>query len=193
MIAATLIYFPPDWPRRIFNWPRVDTGEAVSESTEIRTSHRLLVSAAVFIFLAVQVLVPLRHHLYPGNVSWTEEGHRFSWHMKLRNKESKFRFAATAPSTGEHWIIDPRTYLTQRQVQKMSTRPDMLLQFCHHVADRHQREGKGDIEVRARVLTSLNNRERQLLIDPEIDLAKVERNLRHADWIVPLTTPLKSE
>jgi len=32
-------------------------------------------------------LVPLRHLLYPGYVSWNEQGHRFAWQMKLRDKE----------------------------------------------------------------------------------------------------------
>ena len=45
--------------------------------------------------------------------------------------------------------------------------------------------------MRARVCASLNGRRVQLLIDPERDLTKVERNLRHADWVVPLTQPFE--
>ena len=40
----------------------------------------------VFVFLIVQILVPLRLHLYEGDVKWTEYGHKFSWRMKLRTK-----------------------------------------------------------------------------------------------------------
>ena len=39
--------------------------------------------------------------------------------------------------------------------------------------------------MRARVCASLNGRKPALLIDPERDLTRVERNLRHADWILP--------
>ena len=34
-------------------------------------------------WLGFQILFPLRHLLYPGNPSWTEEGHYFS--ERLRN------------------------------------------------------------------------------------------------------------
>ena len=34
-----------------------------------------------------QMLFPLRAYaLYPGDVTWTEMGHRYSWRMKLRDK-----------------------------------------------------------------------------------------------------------
>jgi len=46
--------------------------------------------------------------------------------------------------------------------------------------------------VRARAMVSLNGREPQLLIDPNIDLAKEEVGLLPARWILPLTTPLGS-
>ena len=54
------------------------------------------------------------------------------------------------------------------------------------------REGYENVEVRARVMVSLNGRPPQLLIDPEVDLAKEEIGLLPARWIVPLTTPLRS-
>ena len=42
------------------------------------------------------------------------------------------------------------------------------------------------------LLLDLNGRPPQLLIDPEVDLAKEEIGLLPARWIVPLTTPLRS-
>jgi hypothetical protein len=41
-------------------------------------------------------------------------------------------------------------------------------------------------------MASLNGRQPQLLIDPEVDLAKEQVGLLPARWIVPLTTPLGS-
>jgi hypothetical protein len=41
-------------------------------------------------------------------------------------------------------------------------------------------------------MVSLNGREPQLLIDPNVDLAKEEVSLLPARWILPLTTPLAS-
>jgi vitamin K-dependent gamma-carboxylase len=75
---------------------------------------------------------------------------------------------------------------------KMSTKPDLILHFAHYLAEQKRREGYENVEVRARVMVSLNGREPQLLIDPNIDLAKEEVSLLPASWIVPLTTPLAS-
>jgi hypothetical protein len=82
--------------------------------------------AAVGVYLAVQALVPLRHLAYPGNVSWTEQGHLFSWHMKLRDKEARTHFVVRDPETGESWTERPRDHLTRRQTTKMAGRPDMI-------------------------------------------------------------------
>ena len=51
----------------------------------------------------------------PGKVHWTEEGHNFSWHMKLRDKDSE-------GYSGQEQRINPRSYLTRRQVSKMASR-----------------------------------------------------------------------
>ena len=72
------------------------------------------------------------------------------------------------------------------------SKPDLLLLFGHHLAEEKRREGYDDVEVRARALVSLNGRAPQLLIDPNVDLAKEQVSLLPARWIVPLTTPLGS-
>ncbi|HWW76357.1 MAG TPA: HTTM domain-containing protein, partial [Pyrinomonadaceae bacterium] len=77
-----------------------------------------------------------------------------------------------------------------RQCDKMAGQPDMIIQFAHHLAEEKRREGYADVEVRATVLASMNGRKAQLLIDPEVDLAKVRRSMWPASWIVPLTEPL---
>jgi hypothetical protein len=110
--------------------------------------------------------------------------------MKLRDKSATATFEATDPATGETWTIDPRRYLTRRQARKMAARPDMILQFCHFLADQGRRAGHARVEVRAKVMASLNGRPKQSLIDPAVDLAAVSRTLGHAAWIVPLEHPL---
>ena len=68
----------------------------------------------------------------------------------------------------------------------MSTRPDMILQYAHHISDLLHQEGYDKIEVKAKVVASLNNRESQLLIDPKINLAEQPRTLLPKNWIIPL-------
>lgn len=197
MIAASLLFFAPDWPRRldfgsggtareedppaddpVQDWPR-------SAPAALRPSQRLTLGLLAA-YLVVQLLVPLRHLLYPSEVSWSEEGHLFSWHMKLRDKEAEARFFVTDPTANEAWEVDPHAYLTPWQLQKMSNRPDMILQFSHHLADELRGQGRERVEVRAQVMASLNGRPPQWLIDPTVDLAAQPRNLEPASWIVPL-------
>ncbi len=131
--------------------------------------------------------MPLRHYAYPGNVSWTEQGHNFSWHMNLRDKDTTYiEFFATDPKTGETWAIDPYGDLSVRQVFKMSTRPDMILQYSHFIAENLREEGYEDIEIRVDVISSLNGREPQRLIDPSVNLAEQPVTIFPKSWILPL-------
>jgi vitamin K-dependent gamma-carboxylase-like protein len=202
MLGALLIYFPPDVPRRFArafmssgeessdNEPSPRRGERSSCPT-LSTSQKL-VMGLLAAYLAVQVILPLRHYLYPGNVSWTEEGHNFAWHMKLRTKTGEAVFTVTHPQSGQTWTIKPDDYLKSHQVMKMITKPDLILHFAHYLAELKRREGYENVEVRARAMVSLNGREPQLLIDPNVDLTKEEVGMLPARWILPLTTPLGS-
>jgi len=206
MLGALLIFFPPDLVRRLaraFMSPEEAFDEAESSQGSVRpetnaegsscpalSRSQKLVAGLLAAYLAIQLLFPLRHYLYPGNVSWTEEGHNFAWHMKLRTKTGEAVFTVTHPRSGQTWTIKPEDYLKSHQVMKMITKPDLILLFGHYLAEEKRREGYEDVEVRARVMASLNGREPQLLIDPNVDLAKEHVSLLPARWIVPLTTPL---
>ena len=144
------------------------------------------------LWVLIMCYMPLRHFLIPGNVSWTEEGHQFSWHMKLRSKSGALELIATDPSTGERWTVDQSQYLTSRQRLKMQGRPDMIVLFSRFLVEALRKEGHRDVEIRAEARISLNSRERQLLIDPTVDLTKVSRSLEAAPWILPLETPLRA-
>jgi HTTM domain/Vitamin K-dependent gamma-carboxylase, lumenal domain len=199
-LGTALLFFPPDWPRFrwlraglrrpprqpvVAGWPRAPRG------WRLRPAQMAILGVGGA-FLAIQVLMPLRHFVIPGNVSWTEEGHRWSWHMKLRDKDAATRFAVV-DANGALATVDPSAYLTQWQYEEMSTRPDMIVQFARHVREDYARRGLGEVAVRGEIFASLNGREFQRLLDPEVDLASIARQgpLGHADWIVPLHTPLK--
>ena len=201
MLGALLIFFPPDLVRRFargFMSPGEEFSEAKSSPasatpaglTSPPFSRQKLIAGLLAAYFAVQLILPLRHYLYPGNVSWTEEGHNFSWHMKLRTKVGEAVFNVTHPASGQTWTIKPDSYLESHQLMKMITKPDLLLLFARYLAEEKRREGYDNVEVRARVMVSLNGREPQLLIDPNVDLAKEEVSLLPSRWIIPLTTPL---
>ena len=149
VLAATLLMFPPDWPRKacLFFTPRRDDGTRSTPPCISKRRQRLTVAFLVS-YLAIQVLMPLRHFLYPGSVHWTEEGHRFAWHMKLRQKRAAALFYATDPHTGKTWQVDHRKYLSTAQSERVGRWPDMSLQFAHFLGDELQKEGYEDIEIR---------------------------------------------
>jgi len=183
MIFATLIFFDPSWPRLI---KKIKITKPQRKSSSL-TKNQKIVLSLFLIFMIFQIAMPLRHYAYPGNVSWTEEGHNFSWHMKLRDKDTEYlEFFATDPITGETWDIDPSDELTERQVSKMSTRPDMIHQYAHHLAEEFRDEGYDEIEITVDVISSLNGRDSQQLIDPSVNLAEYPITILPKSWIVPL-------
>jgi vitamin K-dependent gamma-carboxylase-like protein len=189
MLAATLVFFPPDLVRRMVNrLTKPAKRVATRHDPEAVPSNLVLVLLAAWI--VVQVLVPLRHLLYPGDVLWTEEGHRFSWRMKLRDKDGDARFLITDPASGREWAVNPRAYLGSRQRDRLAGDPDMILQFSHFLAEEKRKQGFPNVQVHALVMATVNGRGPQLLINPAVDLAKERRTLGHARWIMPLTEPL---
>ena len=84
-------------------------------SAPARTPPSTAAKAALLGFIAVwlgfQVLFPLRHLLYPGSPSWNEQGHKFAWQMKLRDKKARAVFTVRDPASGREWRVTPRRYL----------------------------------------------------------------------------------
>jgi hypothetical protein len=205
MLAASGLFFKPDWFRRLVNWLTKnrwpahpsDVGRQEKKIASGWASHPRYAGVTVSllgIWTLLQITIPLRHFLIPGNPSWTEEAHRFSWHMKLRDKQGRARFIVNDPASGKEWVVKPKKYLSARQSRKMVTRPDMILQFSHYLADVFRAKGYPGVEVRALVLAELNGRSEQFLVNPETDLALVKRYEMPATWVMPLTAAwLKDE
>lgn len=207
MVGAILIFLPPDWPRRVRPLWRQHAGTPLL--SRLRTvlagltlaappdpaaaqrpwsTYNVATAAFLGLYVVAQLLVPLRHLLYPGPVSWTEEGHRFAWHMKLRMKHSAVTILVTDKHTGRSWTIDPRDDLTARQRRKLETFPDILLQYIHVLRDRLRQQGI-DPRITVDWTCSLNGRPARRLVDPDVDLAAEERGWRPATWILPLQPP----
>lgn len=176
MAAASALFFPPDWPRFRRKAKRLEQGDA---SPCISTP----VLAVIAVYLVLQLLLPFRHWLYPGDVAWTEEGHLYSWRMKLRDKQSEELAFRVRDSQGHEWEIEPGDFLTERQKLRMPGQPDLIHQFAIHLAEEYRKEYDMDVEVRVDTKVSLNGREAAVLVDPGVDLAKEPRNLWHKAWI----------
>jgi vitamin K-dependent gamma-carboxylase len=206
MIAATTIFFPPDWPERL--WARLRRHPAPpparsradpdpvggDQPDENRPSPagagRRAPALAAFLvaWMAVQVLLPLRHLAVPEHPNWTEEAHNFAWHMKLREKSGWARFVVTTPD-GETFRVNPADYLTGKQTGRLAGHPGRLVRFAHCLSEWHD-----GAEVRVETSVSLNGRLPVPIVDSTVDLATVSLPwFGHADWILPLEEPLRRD
>lgn len=185
MIGATTIFFAPDWPRR-FGWRPLS-----SKRSEI--PRRPFVLWALGFWVLIQVVLPFRHLLYPGPVDWTEEGHRFAWRMKIRDKVGQVHFLAVERGGRETLYRDYEGVLTNMQFRMMLHDPDMIRQFAVRLADQLEERNGTRPEVRALTRISLNGRPPQPMLDPEVDLAALRSSWRHKEWILPLESTARRE
>lgn len=183
MTVAATIFFDPSWPRR-FVRAAAPALRAAPVSSPSRWQRAGL--AALGVFCAFQVLVPLRHFAYPGDVLWNEQGMRWSWKVMVREKHGAVTYYVRFPGLGGKELqISPGRYLDSRQEREMAGQPDLVLQLAHHIRDEYRARGYEDVEVRAEALVSLNGRPARHMIDPTVDLARVEDDLGVAEWILP--------
>ncbi len=188
MMTAALVFFPPDWPLRLRSMlhrrpPPMPVLPAQHEHSA-SWGARLAVAALV-LFALVQVLVPLRHWAYPGNVRWNEDGYRFSWRVLLTEKTGNVRFRVRDPSSEQERLVFPEEYLTPLQAERMATHPDMILATAHLIGRDFADGGVPDAEVRADVSIAFNGRQAARFIDPTVDLAQVEPGIRPKWWVLP--------
>lgn len=180
MIANATLLCAPDWPRRLLRRPAAATRPP--PPTAIARRHRLAL-AGLAAYFAIQIALPLRAHLYPGDVLWTEQGMRFSWRVMVAEKAGVARFVVTDPASSRSWRVYPSELLTPRQEKMMSFQPEMIRQMAHRLAERFAARGIPGVEVRAEVYVALNGRRSRPLIDPDTDLAAEPFSLTPYDWI----------
>ena len=199
---SVILFLPPSLPRTIYNKiagrkpARAKVSQAPATLSAARAGlltrftdrpfvERLTV-ILVLLYLAIQLVVPFRHWLYPGNTAWTDQGDRFAWRMMLVSKVGDISFVVRDPATGQTWDVDPDDYLIPSQRSDIVSQPDMILQFSHYLADLWAADGYEDVEVRAISSVSLNGRDPYPIVDPTVDLAAEELTPFNASWITSI-------
>jgi vitamin K-dependent gamma-carboxylase len=205
MALSALVFFAPDWPRTalerigvflqrcaafergVSRWlpfrARPDVAlppEPLQSSVLQRLGFSLLA-----VYCVVQLLLPLRFLVYGGNVLWHEQGMRYSWRVMVRAKGGSTVFNVSNPVTQQRWTVKPDMYLNDLQESEMSAQPDLILQLAHHISNDFTAKGLGPVEVRVDSRVALNGRRSAPLVDPSIDLTRVQDGLGLARFVLP--------
>ena len=188
MIGATTIFFDPTWPRDL--WARAthkrEHPRPIDAVVDGPSGGARFVTVAAVVWAVLQIALPLRHLVIPGDYRWTGEGYRWSWNVLLTERGGDVSFRVTDPASGREWVEDASERYTALQWKVMSTDAELIRQAAHLIAAEHRAEGL-DVEVRADVYVSLNGRRAARLIDPDVDLADEPWRLRQP-WITDAPT-----
>ena len=187
MMGASLVFFSPTWARPLIG--RLDFSERSRvEDRPCNTFQSSLgtriATAALLTFALVQVIVPLRHWAYPGNVRWNEDGYRFSWRVMLTEKTGHVQYRVTDVDTGREWLAHPEDYLTPVQTERMAYQPDMILALAHIIAEDASERGR-NVKVRADSFVTFNGRPAARFVDPDVDLTSVHSGIGPKSWVLP--------
>lgn len=182
-LALAIFCFPPETIRSIF-FPRKTS--FLPGSGEFQARHRNQITFSIFFWAYIlwQVYLPLRHWHIPGDVLWTEEGHRLSWRMMLRTKSALTHFYMVEKGSEKRERINLNDYLTPLQRSRVKARPDMIWQFAQYVKKLKAEEGK-DVEIYVSSRVSINGGPYHPYIDEKIDIAAEKwRYFGHQRWIL---------
>lgn len=194
MIFSTLIFFSSNFHERILFKLTKHHFLPPLEPGFLTPVYRKITKAFVISFVVIQLIIPLRSVLYPGNLFWNEEGFRFSWRVMLMHKQGLATFYVEDRTSQKTIEVNHQNFLTDRQIDQMSTQPDMILQYAHHLSDIYQDTtfhfGEKTVRlvnpsIHATIFVALNGRPSQLFVDKKHDLTQFEYNLYHRTWIEP--------
>ncbi len=176
----------------IFFWPAEKIGEWFfrRESSNISVKHvgspkyvNLKISTLV-LFALIQVLIPLRHWFIPGDVLWTEEGHRLAWRMMLRSRSGSGHFYMHKDNKTTR--IRPEEFLTRNQITMIYTQPDCMHQFVQEAGKRLNIPADSNFKITANIQVSINGGSFYKWIDSELNLYQSERSrVLPCNWILP--------
>jgi hypothetical protein len=199
MIGCTLIFFSADVHESILQYLKAILHKLfpVFRNREFATRNREFVTPdykpyIVATFLGLQLLLPFRYTLYPGELFWTEQGYRFSWRVMLMEKAGYAQFRVVDKSSGRQFYVQNGNFLNPFQEKQMATQPDFILEYAHFLA-RHYQE-KGEVTEPAVYVDSyvaLNGRSSRRYIDPEVDLVSISPSFRNKNWILPFEDDIK--
>tara|TARA_B110000914_G_C15374102_1_gene404536 strand:- start:126 stop:881 length:756 start_codon:yes stop_codon:yes gene_type:complete len=201
MIVASLIFFDPKTHQNILNKITIIINyisvlflfklrkRVILINTPIKRNKLNL--NIVAIFFALQVLLPLRYSLYPGELFWNEEGYRFSWRVMLIEKRGYSNFRIVDSISKKYFYVQNDDFLTSYQEKQMSFQPDFILEYAHYLGDHFKSQGHENLQVFVDSHVALNGRSSTRFVNPEVDLYSQKESFKHKTWIIPFKDEIK--
>ena len=184
-LAFSVFFFEPETIRQLFfKGKKPYTKQEFSPP-----SYKNIALFGGSLYFLIQLALPRRHYFIKDDVLWTEEGHRMSWRMMLRNRSGKIQFKVVNREKNKSTIVDLNDYLTSKQKQKIGAYPDFIWQFAQQLKKEYAQKGE-DISVFVlNSKVSVNGKPYRAFIDPKVDLASERwHHFKHHDWILPSAT-----
>lgn len=146
-----------------------------------------LKSGLIF-YVVFQLLFPLRHHLYIGNVDYTGEGQRFSWRMKSVYKDFKIIFLLVDDESGISASLDPRQVLTVKQYTNLGYYPELIIPVAENLRKAALLKGIKNPKIFVDYQVGFMALPFQYIVDPKQEIGSLNYfPFRHSDWILPLS------
>jgi vitamin K-dependent gamma-carboxylase len=193
MIASTIVFCRPSdvagWTRRLGGARHQATsGKSRRGESVVWTSRTIVVAAMISIFTLFHILFPLRFVTMSENPEWSGQGSRFAWRMKMQSRAVvAMDVNVTDGVSGASTIVDYRSFVSANQLLHLIEDPFAVVQLAKYLGHKSRRRGVKDARVTARIEVSFNGRAPQLMIEPNVDLTRVDISpfVKH-NWIVPL-------
>jgi len=194
MIFSSMIFFSSKFHKKIID--RICSLIKFNNKPELislefyDSPYKKIKLIIVSVFFLIQLIVPFRYQLYPGELFWHEQGYRFSWRVMLIEKIGYTNFKIFDPETSSSFMVDSSEYLTPVQEKQMSFQPDFILEFSHFLGKKFSSKSKR-VEVYADSFVALNGRPSQRFIDPNVNLYDEKESFKNKNWVLPLNDEIK--
>lgn len=146
------------------------------------------------VYVLIQLFLPFRHYLTPGDVDWTSEGFYFAWRLKVRSKVSSAVIKLKDGPNGELVTVNPYKFLNTLQYQAVCDDPAGMYSFVQQLKKKGPSLGVNQPLFYLTWYSSMNSHPKQLVVDSTVEFGSLKHKLFGGDaWIIPynpnLTAP----
>lgn len=179
-LSFVLFFYPPEQIRAFF----LRKKPKLKDETNSLFQFENKIAYFFIPLLLLQFILPIRHWFIKGDVLWTEEGHRLSWRMMLREKTGITQFKIIDAKTNLEIPYDIAQKLTKKQLSLVTSKPDGIWQMAQHIKKEFLEKGI-IVKIYVDSQLSVNRKPYKRFINPEVDFAQAEWDyFFHNDWIL---------